>query len=99
MVAAITVYPLLSGWHWPARKVSGRPKRCKLAHAFPWEYRDKRLKVAQLLGQLGVSLTWSQDWASQKSRHFATCPGRKPPFLAVKHHARPCKSAIETRFT
>ena len=42
-----------------ARKVSGRPKRCKLAHAFLWECSYKRLKTAQLLGQLGVSLTWA----------------------------------------
>jgi hypothetical protein len=27
------------------------------------------------------------------------CPGRKPPFLAVKRPARPYKSAIEKRFT
>ena len=27
------------------------------------------------------------------------CPGRKSPFLAVKRHARPYKSAIQTRFT
>ena len=40
-----------------ARKVSGWPKRCKLAHAFLWEYSYKRLKLAQLLGQLGVFLT------------------------------------------
>jgi hypothetical protein len=40
-----------------ARKVSGWPKRWKLAHAFLWEYSDKRLKLAQLLGQLGVFLT------------------------------------------
>ena len=34
----------------------GWPKRCKLAHAFLWEYSCKRLKWAQLLGQLGVFL-------------------------------------------
>ena len=27
------------------------------------------------------------------------CPGRKPPFLAVKHPARPYKRTIENRFT
>ena len=37
--------------------VIGWPKRCKLAHAFLQEYSDKRLKLAQLLGQLGVFLT------------------------------------------
>ena len=40
-----------------ARKVLGWPKRRKLAHAFLWEYSYKRLKLAQLLGQLGVLLT------------------------------------------
>ena len=35
----------------------GWPKRRKLAHALLWEYRYKRLKLAQLLGQLGVFLT------------------------------------------
>jgi hypothetical protein len=34
-------------------------KRCKLAHALSWEYSYKRLKLAQLLGQLGLFLTWS----------------------------------------
>jgi hypothetical protein len=38
-------------------KVSGWPKRCKLACAFPWECSYKRLKLAQLLGQLGAFLT------------------------------------------
>ena len=41
-----------------AKKVLGWPKRCKLAHALPWEYSYKRLQLAQLLGQLGVFLTW-----------------------------------------
>jgi hypothetical protein len=27
------------------------------------------------------------------------CPGRKPPFLHVKRPARPCKTAIQKRFT
>ena len=29
---------------------------------------------------------------------FAFCPGRNPPFLAVKRPARPYKSPIQTRF-
>jgi hypothetical protein len=37
--------------------VLGWSKRCKLARAFLWERRYKRLKLAQLLGQLGVFLT------------------------------------------
>ena len=40
-----------------ARKVLGWPKICKLAHAFMWEYSCERLKLGQLLGQLGVFLT------------------------------------------
>ena len=40
-----------------AREVLGRPKRCKLAHIFLWEHSYQRLKLAQLLGQLGVFLT------------------------------------------
>ena len=42
-----------------ARKVSGWPKRYKLAHAFPWEYSYKRLTLAQLLGRLGALRTCS----------------------------------------
>ena len=34
--------------------MSGWPKRCKLAHAFQWEYGYKGLELAQLPGQLGV---------------------------------------------
>jgi hypothetical protein len=34
------------------RKASGWPKECKLAHAFQWGYMQKRLGLAQLLGQL-----------------------------------------------
>ena len=45
----------------PARKVLGWPKRCKLAHVFMWEYIYKRLKLAQLLGQLGVFLTCARE--------------------------------------
>jgi hypothetical protein len=49
-----------------ARKVSGWPNRCKLAHAFLWEYSYKRLKLAQLLGQLGVFLTKASGLAKQQ---------------------------------
>jgi hypothetical protein len=34
-------------------------QRCQLAIAFLWEYGYKRLKLAQLLGQLGVFLAWA----------------------------------------
>jgi hypothetical protein len=37
--------------------VLGWPKRSKLAHEFLWEHSWKRLKLAQLRGQLGVFLT------------------------------------------
>jgi hypothetical protein len=40
-----------------ARKVLGWPNRCKSARTFLWEYSDDMLKLAQLLGQLGVFLT------------------------------------------
>ena len=41
-----------------ARKVSDWPKSYKLAlHAFLWEHSYKGLKLAQLLGQLGVFFT------------------------------------------
>jgi hypothetical protein len=33
--------------------VLGWPKRCQLAHAFRWGCRCKRLKLAQLLAQVG----------------------------------------------
>ena len=39
-----------------ARKVLGWPKLCKLVHALLWECSYKRLKLAQLLGKLGVFL-------------------------------------------
>jgi hypothetical protein len=40
-----------------SRKLVGWPKRSKLAQAFRWEYNYKRLKLAQLLGQLGIILS------------------------------------------
>ena len=52
--------PLLADRALVARNVLGWPKRCKLAHGFMWEYRYERLKLAQLLGQLGVFLTFVQ---------------------------------------
>jgi hypothetical protein len=61
-----------------ARKVSGWPKRCKLAHAFLWECSDKRLKLAQLLGQPGVSLTRGAESAAALGCPAPTRP-RGPP--------------------
>ena len=42
--------------------MSGRPKRCRLAHAFLRIYSCKRLKLARLLGRpdVGVFLTLAQ---------------------------------------
>jgi hypothetical protein len=65
-----------------AREVSGWPNRCKLelAHAFLWKYGCKRLKLAQLLGQLGVLLTCSL--ASPNLAFFPQSrqePARYPP--------------------
>jgi hypothetical protein len=48
--------------------VLGRPRRCKLAHAFPGGYSDKRRKLAQLLGQPGVFLTASRQRVSAGGR-------------------------------
>ena len=50
-----------------ARRVSGCPKICKLAHAFLWECSDKRLELAQLLRQLVVFLTCSVTGSSSSS--------------------------------
>jgi hypothetical protein len=59
----------------PARKVSGWPRRCKLAHAFQWECSDTRLKLAQLLGRHGVFLTWVRSSACTPSQ-LSVRPGR-----------------------
>jgi hypothetical protein len=76
-----------------ARKVLGWPKRCKLAHAFLWEYSYKRLKLAQLLGQLGVFLTCRHDIRSSRSCCANVCAppqgsggttrGSAPPMLGA----------------
>ena len=42
------------------------PKRFKLARAFRWEYSCKRLQLAQLLGQLGVFLTFVRRSAASR---------------------------------
>ena len=68
-----------------ARKVLGWPKICKLAHAFLWEYSLKRLKLAQLLGQLGAFLTLMKSGmrclnstkSPKKSWPPPTCPRRR----------------------
>ena len=53
-------------------KVLSWPKRCKLAHAFLREYSYKRLKLAQLLGQLGVFLTSAASAARTIRRNPST---------------------------
>ena len=40
------------------KKILGWPKRCKLAHALLWEHSYKGMKLAQLLGQPSVFLTF-----------------------------------------
>jgi hypothetical protein len=52
-----------------ASKVLGWPTRCKLARVLRWGYSHKRLKLAQLLGQLGVFLTRpaARRWRSSRS--------------------------------
>ena len=62
-IREVLAVPNAKGWCspasmlcWSEKAVRSRPKRCKLAHAFLWEYSDKGLKMAQLLGQHGVSL-------------------------------------------
>jgi hypothetical protein len=58
------------------RMVLGWPKRCKLAHAFRWEYSYKRLKLAQLLGKLGVFLTWSRTRTTTTPRRSSFSTSR-----------------------
>jgi hypothetical protein len=57
-----------------ARKVSGWPRRCKLAHTVRWERSYERLKLAQLLGQLGVFLALARRAASPSRGVALTCP-------------------------
>jgi hypothetical protein len=61
-----------------ARQALGRPKSCKLAHAFMWELPGiqlkKRLELARLLGQLGVFLTWSSHCARIQLRGRPASP-------------------------
>jgi hypothetical protein len=64
-----------------ARTVLGWPKRCKLAQAVLWEYRSKRLKLAQFLGQLGVFLTHATVHPPSECarRHLDRGHGVRPP--------------------
>jgi hypothetical protein len=55
------------------------PTTCKLAHAFLWEYSCKRLKLAQLLVQLDVFLTWGTLCPCSWSTLCSAARGRRPP--------------------
>jgi hypothetical protein len=73
------------------RKVLGWPKICMLAHAFLWEYSYRRLKLAQLLGQLGIVLTCGivQGFCSPPPTARAGYHRER----AVERPPRPCKNA------
>jgi hypothetical protein len=74
------VASMRTGWReLIARKMLGWFKRCKLAHAFLWEYIYKRLKLAQLLGQLGVYLTCAGPPSARRVRATASWFGRPGP--------------------
>ena len=67
--------------HPPPRKVLVWPRRCKLAHAFLREYSQKRLKLVQLLGQLGVFLTRSTRFHTLMPSRLHPDPPSPPPPL------------------
>ena len=56
---AISDILFLRSW---SEKGLGRPKLCKLAHEFLWEYSYEALKLAQLLSKVGVFLTIASEW-------------------------------------
>ena len=63
------------------KKVLGWPKRRKLAHTFLWGCGYKKLKLAQLLGQLGVFLAWAAPVMScvfTRSSGFVSQPATPP---------------------
>ena len=65
------------------------PKRCKLAHACLWGYSYKRLKLAQLLGQLGVCLTQEEvmqaaQGAAKAANARADATAREPGAKLVR---------------
>ena len=67
-----------------------RPKICKSAHAFLWEYSYKGLKLAQLLGQLGVFLTLitKKPFVSSRNRCSAVIPAPRFGATASKQASR-----------
>jgi hypothetical protein len=88
--------------------VLGWPKRCKLAHAFLWEYSCKWLKLGQLLGQLSVFLTWEHlksccsdrrstgtRYTSQSSYSSVRWPAALRQYLgAVRNPAAAARGAV-----
>jgi hypothetical protein len=90
-----------------ARNVSGWPKRCKLAHAFPWGHSCRRLKSARNFWADEASfLTFSlrRERAAPRDLHPEHGPGRAPsgpahPGGAVKRPSRShSKSSLLWRF-
>ena len=60
---------------------------------------SQRKSTAMEWGRGGVAAPPSPTRAGGVADGEAHCPGRKPPFLAVKRPASPCRSAKENRFT
>ena len=77
-----------------ARTVLAWPRRCELARGFLLEYSCKRLELAQLLGQLGVVLTWaSSPSAAALTRYPASASwhwSEKDVRLAQEMQVGPC---------
>jgi hypothetical protein len=67
--------------------VLGWPKRCKLAYSFLWDYSYRRLKLAQLLGQLGVFLTLHISISAPDSMP-RTSSGPRPWKTWARSHCR-----------
>ena len=63
---------------WQRGGVSGWPKRSKLPHACRWGYCNGGLKLAQLLGQLGVSLTCRPPHATSNPAHTTRLAPHRP---------------------
>ena len=61
-----------------ARKASGWPTRCELAHAFVWKYSYRGLELAQLRGQLGVCRT-----CAVRSSSSCSMPSPSPSITAI----------------
>ena len=84
--------------HTLARKVSGWPNRCELARAFLWEYSEKRLELAQLLGQLGDFLTvvppkpQAVELRTTMSAHTSPSPAPRSPMSTHTSTSPPSSS-------